>query len=332
MSSQAQLDFFEVKSSKRESHCKNHNKKIPPFPYTKPTLAQADQSFLQLKNEQLNLVDKKWNAKGGITGSLLIPKSKNGMKASDYFHWQARMSCDSLNSPSPIRSWYDKKIRKSVESSIYYKENPATALALRKYIATQFRPSSAKILIEHFDVKKWYDPCGGWGDRMLSAQATGVEYFCRDVNPLVFSGYALQQQHFGGNVSFELKGSEIDCPEKEYFDFVFTSPPYYKIEKYLGEKQSHKLFKKFGEWVIGFLIPMLSNSWDSLKPKGVFAINVANVYANHEVNNICDPVLNFIKKRSNDVRFIGYPMNLRPNTKISKKLPYCEPIIVGVKP
>ena len=77
MSSQAQLDFFEVKSSKRESHCKNHNKKIPPFPYTKPTLAQADQSFLQLKNEQLNLVDKKWNAKGGITGSLLIPKSKN---------------------------------------------------------------------------------------------------------------------------------------------------------------------------------------------------------------------------------------------------------------
>ena len=77
---------------------------------------------------------------------------------------------------------------------------------------------------------------------------------------------------------------------------------------------------------------MLSNSWDSLKPKGIFAINVANVYANHEVNNICDPVLNFIKKRSNDVRFIGYPMSLRPNTKISKDITYCEPIIIGRKP
>jgi DNA modification methylase len=68
---------------------------------------------------------------------------------------------------------------------------------------------------------------------MSAALASNAEeYHCRDVNPLVFGGYALQQMQLPSDchASFEYRGSEIDAPQTNHYDLVFTSPPYYKIE------------------------------------------------------------------------------------------------------
>jgi hypothetical protein len=314
--------------------------RIPLFPFDKPTLNQAKDSFNQLCLYQDYRYKKgAWFSKGEIEGNFYIGQSKVGLQASDYFNWNIRMSCDSLTSPSPIRSWYDKKIRVGLEKCIYYKDTPAswkTALSLRKYIPSQFRPSAAKILLHKFNVKKWYDPCGGWGDRLVAAQSVcnllhnKIEYYCRETNPLVFTGYAEQVKQFGGNCYFEYKGAEVDSPAEDYFDFVFTSPPYYKIEKYHGELQSHKKYKKFEDWVEGFLLPMLHHAWKSLKKGGVFAINIANVYANHTYNDCCTPVIKFIKSKTK-LNIIGYSMGKRPNSLSDKTGIYCEPIFYGVK-
>ena len=277
------------------------------------------------------LIEGCWTSRSSISGNLYIPMNREGMSVSNYYHWFARMACGSINSPSPIRSWYIKKFRVGLEKSKFYADNPATALALRKYIPAQFRPSAAKALIKHFGSTKWYDPCGGWGDRLVAAQACDIEYHCRDVNPLVFAGYAAQQQDFGGNVSFELLGAEIDCPQSNYFDLVFTSPPYFQIEKYQGDNQSYKLYKKYGEWIDGFLYPMLENAWDSLKSKGVFAINICNVYAQHRENDLTTPVIDFIRSKGSPVSYIGYRMNKRPNSKAQDSVLFAEPIIIGYK-
>tara|TARA_R100000963_G_C4626133_1_gene92340 strand:+ start:70 stop:1074 length:1005 start_codon:yes stop_codon:yes gene_type:complete len=313
---------------------------IPSFPFERPTLAEAKNSFNELcLFSDYSLKKEKWFAKGNLEGDAFISQNKIGLKASNYFHWQTRMACDSLTSPSAIRNWYDRKLRISLEKSIYYKDSPSswkTALSLRKYIPSQFRPTAAKLLLNYFKATRWYDPCGGWGDRLLAAQSyknlfmPEVEYFCREVNPLLFIGYAEQVRHFGGKAHFEYKGSEEDCPVSEYFDLVFTSPPYYKVEKYQGEKQSHKKYKKFEDWVECFLLPMLTYSWKSLKKGGVMAINIANVYANHTHNDCCSPVIDFLKKKTT-VNLIGYQMGKRPNSFSDREGIYCEPIIYGKK-
>ena len=311
---------------------------IPDYPFTKPSELDAYKDWENLLNKSfLNLLEKKeWKSRSVINEKYcfdyLITKSNIGNKSSNVFHWQSRMACDSLTAPSPIRAWYDRKLRKNIENSIYYKDSHKSALSMRGYIASQFRPSAAKSIYELFDSRKIYDPCGGWGDRLSGALASDCDvYYCRDVNPMVFSGYALQQQVYKSNtrVSFEYKGSEIDCPKENYFDLVFTSPPYYKVEKYQGNLQSHIKFKKFDDWLHGFLFPMLHYSWLSLKDNGVMAINISDCYANHTYNRICMPMIKYCLKelpKCNLVGVIGYEITSRKKGGVN-----AEPVIIFSK-
>lgn len=311
---------------------------FPKFPINKPNEVDALNDFEALKsNDFQHLFEaKKWISRSELKEEYVLDyvvgKSNIGNKSSDCFHWQARMACDSLTSPSPIRSWYDRKIRKSVESSIYYKDNPKAALALRKYIASQFRPSAAKAIYELFGAKKIYDFCGGWGDRLSAALASDCElYYCRDVNPLVFSGYALQQQTYKSSVKtyFEYRGSEIDCPIDNYFDLAFTSPPYFKVEKYQGDLQSHKQFKRIDDWLEGFLYPTITNAWKSLNKNGILAVNISDCYANHTYNKICMPMIEYALKNLSScylVGIIGYAIASRKKNGAN-----AEPIIIFSK-
>tara|TARA_Y100001973_G_C5130610_1_gene297552 strand:- start:46 stop:1047 length:1002 start_codon:yes stop_codon:yes gene_type:complete len=312
--------------------------KIPHFPFGKPSELDAYKDWESLvKNSFLDLIVKRdWKSRSVIDESYcynyVISKSNIGNKTSNCFHWQARMSCDSLTAPSPIRAWYDRKLRKNIENSIYYKDSHKSALSMRGYVASQFRPSSAKSIYELFNAKKIYDPCGGWGDRLSGALASDCElYYCRDVNPMVFCGYALQQQAYKSNTKtyFEYKGSEIDCPKEKFFDLVFTSPPYFKIEKYQGNLQSHQKYKKFNEWLKGFLFPMLHNAWLSLQENGVMAINISDCYANHTYNRICEPMIEYCINNlfnCNFVGVIGYEITSRKKGGANS-----EPIIIFSK-
>lgn len=258
---------------------------------------------------------------------LFIDADRTGMKASDRHHWAARMACDSLNSPSPIRNWYQKKHRATLENSMFFEKSPKTALALRKYIASQFRPAAALAIYKLFNARSVYDPCGGWGDRMVAAMAADIDYHCRDTNPLAIAGYASMQHMYTtqANISFEYEGSEVSAPEGQY-DLVFTSPPYWKVEKYQGDKSSHALYKKFDEWMNGFLFKMLDNAYSVLKPDGIMAINISDVYANHEYNRIVQPILERYSEYGPYV--IGYRMAKRLNSKSNNAGVFCEPIIV----
>jgi len=307
------------------------------FPLSPPKYSEAITAFNDLKNLQAEDIIKKgeWFSRSNIKKQLPLyfGIDRTGSKASDYFHWSSRMACDSLNSPSPVRSWYDRKIKKSVMGSKFFAESPKTALALRKYIPAQFRPSAALAIYKYFGAEKVYDPCGGWGDRLAAAMAAGVEYHCRDVNPLVFTGYCQQEQELPhiAPVSFEMRGSEVDAPTENYFDLVFTSPPYWKIEKYQGDDQSFKKYKKVDEWINGFLIPMLENSLESLKSGGIMAINISDVYANHTVNELCAPVIDYMSANMEFLGVAGYQMAKRPNSKSQALGVYCEPIVIGKK-
>lgn len=306
------------------------------FPIPPPTDIEALQDFDALRNYDPSKLIKTgdWFSRSEFDMGYAVPtyidSDRTGLKASDRHHWSARMSCDSLACPSPIRSWYQSKHRATLENSKFFEANPKTALALRKYIPSQFRPTAALAVYKMFNATSVYDPCGGWGDRMVAAMASGTSYFCRDVNPLVVAGYASMQYMYGGDTtSFEYAPSEVDSPSGTY-DLVFTSPPYWKVEKYQGEFSSFKQYPKFDAWLDKFLFKLLENSWSVLRPNGHLVLNISDVYAAHTYNRIVQPVLDFFKPHSPYV--MGYRMAKRVGSKSNASGIFCEPMIVVKKP
>lgn len=307
------------------------------LPIECPTDNEALNDFEELSIYKPRVRNIAWDSRSENISKIYnytLPIDRVGMQSSNRFHYNARMACDSINSPSVVRSWYIKKFRKGLESSIYYNKSPKTALALRKYIPSQFRPASAKTIYTIFNAKKVYDPCMGWGDRLSGALASNVDfYYGRDVNPFLFAGYSEQVKRLNSktNVHFEMIGSEIDCPSENYFDLVFTSPPYFKAEKYAGEAQSHILYKKFDDWMNGFLYPMVKNSFDSINDTGHIIFNISDIYCDHKVNVICEPLINFmISLGANYKGAIGYEMGKRINSNNtnSQKAGFGEPVLI----
>ena len=107
-------------------------------------------------------------------GNLYLDMSNVGNKFSNFYHFDARMNCDSINSPSPMRVWAVPKFREGVLRALFSLKADSVnakslgqALALRKYVASQFRPSAALALYNRWardgDV---LDMCSGWGDRL----------------------------------------------------------------------------------------------------------------------------------------------------------------------
>jgi DNA modification methylase len=128
---------------------------------------------------------------------------------------------------------------------------------------------------------------------------------------------------------------DVDFKGKK-FDLVFTSPPYYTLERYTQEdNQSWKKYKQLQDWLENFLFKSLSNCWDALEDGGKMVINISDVYAKHTVNKICDPMNDFLDslKNSKYCGCMGYQMRKRPNSKSLKgKLGrFAEPMWVWKK-
>jgi hypothetical protein len=61
----------------------------------------------------------------------------------------------------------------------------------------------------------------------------------------------------------------------DFFDVVFTSPPYYATEKYSNEEnQSWKMYPEYDQWVEGFLRPFVTTAHRVLKKGGRMIVNI----------------------------------------------------------
>jgi tRNA1(Val) A37 N6-methylase TrmN6 len=279
-------------------------------------------------------------------GNKYIDSCNIGNKSSNYFHQDLRYKCDSINSPSPYRTWNDKKFFFTLLNGLWslkLKEvnidTLRTCIAMRKYIASQFRPSAAKCLYEHFNAKNVLDFSSGWGDRLTAAMACdNVEkYIGIDPNKDLFDGYSKQIENFNKtkNIEMIMEPAEEAILKLEYEpDLIFTSPPYFIIERYSKDKtQSWQRYKKLDKWLDCFLFPVIQNSWKLLKEEGHMAINISDVYCNHTINNICDPMNDFISKLDNSLKVenINYRMAKRINSKSSKTGIFVEPVWIWQK-
>jgi predicted RNA methylase len=320
------------------------------FPIKNNTLEEAISDFNKLKNEDTSKLLKEGEffhryPYEAEYSDYHISSSLSGLKSSNYFNFKARMECDSINSPSPVRTWDSYKFRKSMLGALFslkQKEvSPDTfrsCISMRKYIAAQFRPSSAKCMYDLFNAKNVLDFSSGWGDRLAGFMASEgtISYTGIDPNKKLFEGYQRQIQAFNQGKSIEMINSPAEDIENldKMFDFAFTSPPYFNIERYNhDDSQSFKRYKKIDIWLENFLFKTIVKYWAKLEDNGIMAINIGDVYSGHQVNKICDPMNKFFADLdgASYLGCIGYKMQKRIRSKSDQSGVFAEPIWIWGK-
>jgi len=321
------------------------------LPYPKVNLQQASEDFWKLQAYHIAYWKYgdfylKYNYKYPH-GDTFIDTPPTGNKASNYFHQENRMKCNSLNSPSPYRVWNTDKFMKTLFGSLWtmkVKEVTSktlwTSIVLRKYVASQFKPMVAKAIYDKYKSKNILDFSMGWGDRLAGFFASDKteRYVGTDPNLDLQKGYGDQVSmycnHSSKEVIFRDKPAEEMVYSKEEFDTIFTSVPYFDTERYNdADTQSWIRYKTLDEWLHNFLFESIERAWLALKRDGVMLINLSDVYGHHQIQRMCDPMNEFIEglQSAEYEDCIGMRMAKRPNQNTHKEGIYCEPIWVWRK-
>ena len=110
-------------------------------------------------------------------------------------------------------------------------------------------------------------------------------------------------------------------PYYDTFDIIFTSPPYFNVERYsYDDTQSWVRYKTIDEWNSQFLHKAIDNMWPTLRSGGKLCVNISDVNAGSGGKKrwlrICDPMNEFIDEyRDSDyLGCIGMEMASRPNS------------------
>lgn len=222
-----------------------------------------------------------------------------------YYHPE-QLTCGGTSKKGYIHNLKNNKIKNKVSQGwlyLLYKgdrkpgflSNNAFPVA-ESSLAVDFPVEAARKLIAEYGNKgRILDPCAGWGGRMIGALLNDVEeYVGIDPSPDSNRGNNILLDHIGKyqdtKVTLIQKPYEEVTEDLGLFDMAITSPPYFDVEIYEGDKTSTTKFPEYDKWVEGFLKPLIENTMNRLKPEGCFLLNVGDqTYPlTKEVEKICE--------------------------------------------
>ena len=120
---------------------------------------------------------------------------------------------------------------------------------------TVFHSGAMMQVLQEYGIQSVYDPCAGWGERMLCCFDHHVSYFGVDINEKLKAGYeammrdfGIQEQQivFGDSATYDLTGAGKK-------DAVITCSPYGKTEQYTesgAETLNHSEFLAWWKQVV----------------------------------------------------------------------------------
>lgn len=105
--------------------------------------------------------------------------------------------------------------------------------------------------------------------------------------------YCSQSELLGDNKTFMSK-------YKSFFDIIFFSPPYYKLELYRGAKQSTRLYDSYDDWLEKYWEETIKLCKKVIKKNGILVYIISgydkNVDMNKDMNNITKKFFKYKKK------------------------------------
>jgi 16S rRNA G966 N2-methylase RsmD len=362
------------------------------LPYAEITETDARKEYLALKGTRYHelLTEGEWFPRKASESNYpltfrgkqqFVRRLNTGNSASNYFQQGNRWSVDGTVSPGPARTWANKAFMVSLMGGLYTlkfdevnRNSLRVCLSLRKYICSQFKPVVAKALYDMVGAKNVLDISAGWGDRLCGFMSSekGEHYVGIDPrkenHPIYEEQYQFYKKHNGffetdKRATFhESPAEDMDYSDYlDYFDIVFSSPPYFNVERYsYDDTQSWVRYNNIDSWNRLFLHKTIEKVWPTIRKGGYLAINIADVYAASKgdgkgYQEITNPMNDYIKSIGGEYEgCLGMEMAKRPGSagagaiidgdegryteeallkaEEAKNKTFCEPVWIWKKP
>lgn len=205
---------------------------------------------------------------------------------SDYFQEHVRIKCRRVDqTQTPLEYWQShERSRTALPTDASALSKLRDQLYNEHYECTTFKPSLLVGFGKKFKATSILDISAGWGDRLIGALALGVPYVGVDPNEELHAGYEEIIRTFAGHseayVVLDDTFQNAELPKRDY-DLVFSSPPYFNLEKYalsasseVQAKQSDYNVSSAQQWLDEFLFPSLKKAWSVLTSDGHMIINI----------------------------------------------------------
>jgi 16S rRNA G966 N2-methylase RsmD len=159
------------------------------------------------------------------------------------------------------------------------------------------------------------DFCAGWGGAAVGAAALKIPHYIGvEINTQLKEPYTRLSEFLHERSPTRIQMLFQNALDVDYslykYDMVFTSPPYYFIQKY----ENNVGYKSKKEMNTFFYIPLFTQSYAGLSPGGIYAINV------------CKEVFETVLKP-----LLGEPIETFPYNKSQRQNDYKEMVYVWKK-
>jgi LAGLIDADG DNA endonuclease family len=244
------------------------------FPYSKITDKRLCYLLETFKNIDLNVKNS------------VLPHNASGVKLCEHF-FPNIYECSRSGHQSPIEQWNnDQNLRQLIKNRLSYADRIngstfRTGIKLLFNAVTNFKPQIAKYLYRTYALNgRVLDYSCGFGSRMLAAMSLDMEYWGCEPNLKtldnlnVFGNFL--KKNTKGSFFVTPSGSEESPLKENYFDFAFSSPPFFDYEIYSQDPgQSVVKFPVYDDWLINFWKKTINNCIISLTAKGHFGACVS---------------------------------------------------------
>jgi hypothetical protein len=149
------------------------------------------------------------------------------------------------------------------------------------------RPLNCMEIYTKYDAKRVLNFCAGWGGSTVAASALNLEaWYGVEINHDLKNSYDKMMSYLNTKSNTDLSISFMDALDFDYssidYDTVFSSPPYYFIEKYTN----NIVYKSKKEMEEKFYKPVFSNTFKYLKPGGHYIINICKEVYDNVLKNL----------------------------------------------
>jgi hypothetical protein len=249
----------------------------------------------QIKNITINDIDLEFNQLTKIChfANTISSRSKIGNNIVDYFTFVKRLETKgkyNINFFDFIINLNEFKKKKFIQTMITYYDNVKNKNNTKnEYIVLKeiynicisainiMRPLNCMEIYTKYKSQRVLNFCAGWGGSTVAAAVLNLNTFYGiEINTDLKPDYDNMITYLKTKSSTQFEMHFCDALNFDYssiiYDTVFTSPPYYFIEKYANNVS----YKSKKEMNIQFYKPLFNKTYNGLQQNGYYIINVCN--------------------------------------------------------
>jgi hypothetical protein len=243
----------------------------PSYPYIVISKEERDDAFNKIKELGCDINNLTLSHTGNKASNYYFQPYREKTKVGKWSHWTA------WNNPEKRKRIMDidKSIHRDSPKIIGTPTGLQSAMRMGFGSVNQFKPYIAVCVYQKFKPKRILDISAGWGDRLIGAMAQNIDYIGIDSNTSLKKPYTQMINDFKNKSSSKVnmifkKSQDVDYSKLPPYDLIFTSPPYFDLEKYEGME----LYDSKEEFIDKYWRPTIEPAYKYLQSGGRMVLNM----------------------------------------------------------